>query len=364
MYSGVSGNVAIGANVYSSAKLYVYTNSKIFGLYSVNANTSTGGSKYGVRGEASGNTTDSGYGLYGQSTSIIGDNCGVYGGAGIRSTGTNYGVFGYAANTPGGEAHGGHFQTYGEEGRGVYGLAYDTRDVGNYGGYFETNSGGGMAVYGHANYTGDWATQSNYGGYFVAEGPLGRPMMHKLTIGIYAKGDLWAAKLDGDVRVDGYLSVQEDLTVGGKTTTGVLEITGGSDLAEPFSISGSTEIPKGALVVIDEKNPGQLKLSDQPYDNRVAGVVSGAGGLNPGLTLSQQGITNEGINVALSGRVYALADTSNGSIKPGDMLTTSSNPGYAMKATDRERSYGTVIGKAMSSLEEGKGLVLVLVTLQ
>jgi hypothetical protein len=156
------------------------------------------------------------------------------------------------------------------------------------------------------------------------------------------------------------------LTAGiqGRVSVKVLEIIGGADFAEPFSISDSDQIPKGALVVIDEQNPGQLKLSDRPYDNCVAGVVSGAGGLNPGLTLSQKPVTDGGVNVALSGRVYALADASNGAIKPGDMLTTSSTPGHAMKATDRERSYGTVIGKAMTSLDEGKGLVLVLVSLQ
>jgi len=46
------------------------------------------------------------------------------------------------------------------------------------------------------------------------------------------------------------------------------------------------------------------------------------------------------------------------------MLTTSDTPGYVMKATDPERSYGAVIGKAMSSLQSGEGLILVLVTLQ
>ena len=35
-----------------------------------------------------------------------------------------------------------------------------------------------------------------------------------------------------------------------------------------------------------------------------------------------------------------------------------------MKATDKDRSYGAVIGKAMSPLEQGEGLILVLVTLQ
>lgn len=71
-----------------------------------------------------------------------------------------------------------------------------------------------------------------------------------------------------------------------------------------------------------------------------------------------------GQNVALSGRVYALATAANGPIKPGDLLTTSEVPGHAMKATDFVRWQGAVIGKAMSSLENGEGLVLVLVNLQ
>jgi hypothetical protein len=77
------------------------------------------------------------------------------------------------------------------------------------------------------------------------------------------------------------------LDVAGRTKTCVLEITGGCDLAEPFEISESQPISKGALVIIDEENPGRLKLSYQAYDKRVAGVVSGAGGINPGLTLAE-----------------------------------------------------------------------------
>jgi hypothetical protein len=151
------------------------------------------------------------------------------------------------------------------------------------------------------------------------------------------------------------------LEVIGRTKTNVLEITGGMDLAEPFEISESQPIPKGALVIIDEDNPGRLKLSHRAYDKRVAGVVSGAGGINPGLTLTQEGVLEGGQNVALSGRVYALATATNGPIKPGDLLTTSEVPGHAMKATDQARWPGAVIGKAMSKLEQGEGLVLVLI---
>jgi hypothetical protein len=144
-----------------------------------------------------------------------------------------------------------------------------------------------------------------------------------------------------------------------------ITIEGGSDLAEPFKISAnSNEIPQGAVVVIDDKNPGQLKLSDQSYDTRVAGVVSGANGIHPGIQMQQQGLLEGGKNVALTGRVYVQADTSNGAIQPGDLLTTSNEPGRAMRVSDHARAAGAILGKAMTALQTGQGMVLVLVTLQ
>jgi hypothetical protein len=118
------------------------------------------------------------------------------------------------------------------------------------------------------------------------------------------------------------------------------------------------------VVVIDEANPGHLKLSDQPYDARVAGVISGANGIHPGIQMQQQGLLDGGKNVALTGRVYVQADVSNGTIHPGDLLTTSSTPGHAMKVTDHAKAQGAVLGKAMTGLSEGRGMVMVLVTLQ
>ena len=146
-------------------------------------------------------------------------------------------------------------------------------------------------------------------------------------------------------------------------TVRVLTITGGADIAEPFQMS-SDEIPKGSVVVIDEQKPGHLKLSATAYDTRVAGIVSGANGIKPGISLHQEGAIEGGENVALSGRVYVHADATTGPINPGDLLTTSSTPGHAMKVLDHARAQGAILGKAMTSLEEGKGMVLVLVTLQ
>jgi hypothetical protein len=153
--------------------------------------------------------------------------------------------------------------------------------------------------------------------------------------------------------------------VSNNCSVATLTIRGGADLAEPFEISDAArEVPQGAVVVIDQQNPGHLKISDGPYDTRVAGVVSGANGINPGIQMHQEGLLEGGKNVALTGRVYVQADAAGGAIEPGDLLTTSSIPGHAMKVTDHARAQGAILGKAMTGLSEGHGMVLVLVTLQ
>ena len=151
----------------------------------------------------------------------------------------------------------------------------------------------------------------------------------------------------------------------GRTRTKVLQITGGSDIAEPFEVRGESEVVAGSVVSIDPEVPGGLRLAHSAYDETVVGVISGAGGIRPGLTLTQEGSIADGTwPVALSGRVYVRADARSGAIRPGDFLTTSPHEGYAMKASDVVRRQGAVIGKAMSALDEGTGLVLVLVNLQ
>ena len=62
--------------------------------------------------------------------------------------------------------------------------------------------------------------------------------------------------------------------------------------------------------------------------------------------------------------IYTWVDASYGSIQPGDLLTTSDTVGHTMKVADHAKAEGAIIGKAMTSLIEGKGFVLVLVSLQ
>ncbi len=146
-------------------------------------------------------------------------------------------------------------------------------------------------------------------------------------------------------------------------SVGALTIRGGADVAEPFPMKGQ-EVEPGSVMVIDPDHPGHLMVSERPYDTRVAGIVSGAGGVSPGLSLRQEGVLDEGRNVALSGRVYVKADASDAPIEPGDLLTTGSRPGHAMRVKDSARGTGAILGKAMTGLRDGTGLVLVLVSLQ
>jgi hypothetical protein len=149
----------------------------------------------------------------------------------------------------------------------------------------------------------------------------------------------------------------------GQVVTPVLQITGGADLVEGFDTEGETA-DGGTVLVIDDLRPGRLRASTTAYDPKVAGVVSGANGVQPGIRMGQDGLLAGETPVAMAGRVYVKCSAENGPICPGDLLTTAAIPGHAMRATDRQRANGAVIGKAMSGLQAGKGLVLALVNLQ
>lgn len=161
---------------------------------------------------------------------------------------------------------------------------------------------------------------------------------------------------------------QDALDVNGTVRTGVLRITGGSDLAERFDVAalGSIAPQPGMVVSIDPENPGRLRLSERAYDRTVAGIISGAGGVNSGMVMGQDGSIADGkLPVALTGRVYVMADTREAAIQPGDLLTTADRPGHARRVGDSGRAQGAILGKAMTGLAQGEdGLVLVLVSLQ
>jgi hypothetical protein len=120
-------------------------------------------------------------------------------------------------------------------------------------------------------------------------------------------------------------------------------------------------IEPGTVMVLGEE--GALQPSHQAYDKCVAGVISGANNYKPGIILDKRHLQSGRKPIALLGKVFCKVDASYAPIEIGDMLTTSDNPGYAMKASEPIRAFGAVIGKALKPLESGKGLIPVLVGL-
>jgi hypothetical protein len=161
-----------------------------------------------------------------------------------------------------------------------------------------------------------------------------------------------------------------DVIVRNAEGTETIRLDGGSgdiilsnaDCAEDFEVAPSGCAAPGTVMVLSED--GGVAPSRSPYDRKVAGVVSGAGSLRPGIVLGRQSGARNRCPLALVGRVFCQADASSGPIALGDMLTTSSTPGHAMRAADPIRAFGAVLGKALGGLHSGRGLIPVLVALQ
>lgn len=321
-------------------------------------------------------------------------------GSGIFGQGGSKGVRGYS-NQP--SAVGIYGEAAGSKGKAVYGYASNSGDVTNYGGYFLANGKNGQgghfeakgqysrAVHAENNYSGSevyaalatsgtgvigyhsmgnygWVGTSNYGlygkngnanGYGVygyANGSGGTGVFARASasngVGLYARGGTsgWAADFIGKVRIRNNNLIP------------VMELGEGLDYAEGFDLTEKAGAEPGSVLVIDSDNPGKLTVSTQAYDTRVAGIVAGAKSLGSGVRL---GVGKFDRDVALAGRVYCNVIAAEKSVQPGDLLTTSDIPGFAMKASDSFRANGAILGKAMETLEmRTKGQILVLVTLQ
>jgi hypothetical protein len=135
-----------------------------------------------------------------------------------------------------------------------------------------------------------------------------------------------------------------------------------ADCAEDFDVAEAALTEPGTVMVLDHE--AKLRHSEKAYDKRVAGVVSGAGEYRPAIVLDRQEQQGNRRAIALIGKVFCKVDASDASIEVGDLLTTSATPGHAMKASDPQKAFGAIIGKALGKLDKGRGLIPVLVTLQ
>jgi hypothetical protein len=165
---------------------------------------------------------------------------------------------------------------------------------------------------------------------------------------------VWGSSTGNAGQFEGNVLVTGTITVGGDI---VLQ---NADCAEDFD--AESHVQPGTVVVMDES--GNVRACDSEYATAVVGVVSGAGGLQPGITLDRRESATARTPIALMGKVYCKVDATHSPINIGDLLTTSATQGHAMRASDRSRAFGSVIGKALSGLAQGRAMIPVLVTLQ
>jgi len=187
------------------------------------------------------------------------------------------------------------------------------------------------------------------------------------NVGIGTSSPTAALEVNGVIKLtsgSGASITFADGTVQSTAYTGSTCSSGG-DYAESVDVTGNKgEFEPGDIIVIDPDNPGHFLKSSAPYSSLVAGIYSTKPGyVGRRQTLDPRFAKSE-IPMAMVGIVPTKVTTENGPIRVGDLLVTSSRPGYAMHGTDRDQLTGTVVGKALNSLRSGTGVIEVLVSLQ
>ena len=303
-----------------------------------------GGEAIGVYGYAVADNGTTAYAVKGEAESVPGvksPTCGGY------FSGTNYGVQGVSSG------YGGHF-TCSSVTTGGARAVYATGGL--YVGYFDGAASGSMyGLYVEGTHTGGefigtsfgiQAESDNFGGVFTCTASGSG------TRAIYATGGEYAGYFNGNVYVNGNVTA-----------------TSYSDIAEVYNLREENDIELGDVVVVDTDSSNTLRKSTMPYSRNVAGVISGPE--QAFIIMGKKENLPNDKPLALAGRVICKVTTENGSIKPGDLLVTSSIPGFAMKAEPIGEinghsiyPYGCILGKALESFNGDEGEILILVCLE
>lgn len=334
-------------------------------------NNATSGYGTGILGST--NSPD-GSGVAGRNNAVEGDAKGVYG---ESQSPDGVGVYGCVITTTGTHSSG------------VYGINEATSGSGDgIVGISHSPDAAGVAAYNNATTSG----YGVWGGITAADG-----------VGVYGENFSTAGSANaikgvtsggaavvgwnegGGIGIQGH-SVDGPAVVATSKNSNIIEGFSDSDLEFLVTNSGSVyadsmfSTPAGDFaemlpaqeglepgdVLIIGKD-GKLSRSTMAYQSAVAGVYS----TQPGFLGSAHEAELDGnIPLAIVGVVPVKASDENGLIQPGDLLTTSSTPGYAMKADPIEINgvslypSGVIIGKALEALEDETGVIQILVTLQ
>jgi hypothetical protein len=294
-----------------------------------------GGNGNGIRGYATG----TGLGVYGESEGS--------GGVVGRSSNGN-GVEGYSTNSYGILANSTNADSIHVDGAGQYALniqssGYAAIYVGSSGGsgvYVNSAGGDGMTIY-SATYDGIGVYSAGDDGVHV------RPSIGGVCYRCgWGTSDGFVVLDTGEVRSSvGYATPARDFAV-------MMDVTEEQTVHEP-----------GDVLVASSIGKAMMERSATPYSPAVVGIYSATPGFVGGRSMTDDALAG-GVPVAILGVVSCKVSAENGPIYPGDLLVTSSTPGHAMRADRDSAKPGTILGKALESLDSGTGQIQVLLMLQ
>jgi hypothetical protein len=381
-YSGIYGygNGSGGAGVYGEGYYGVWGYGDEYGVYA-EGDYGVWGYGYsdgvvGVSLENSGagvygySDYTGGWGVYGYSAytggyGVEGD--GYYGSIGVKGySDRTVAVFGfttsmspsiYGENTVDGIG----VEGYVAEGTGVYGVSNGRLGSGVYG----SNTGVGYGVSGFTGYGiavfGYSTASTGYAVYGVAQNG---------GTGVYAEGDNGGVGLfveNGGAIIYGNVTVNGNIYyTGTETHTVLIAQNVGTDSLVPGDM---VSIQDSSQSVAAETPAISVSKSAKEYDTGFIGVVESYYSTSTASTNTTREIQKgDYLHLVTSGIFKSLkVDASYGVVHPGDLLTSSSNPGYAMKAQPVVISgrsiYPTesIIGKSLGTLESGQGSIPVFV---
>jgi hypothetical protein len=321
LYKG--GEVTHVVSVNRSAAPYVHTTGgSMTGTLDIGVVTG-----FGLAASSSGGPSDAG--VWGGS---FGMGWGVYGQGGTGSAG---GVFGTTKDSNGSGVYGQQTSPMGSA-PGVQGVCFSAQGTGVRG-----SADGGIGV--------DGVTKTGVGVRAeVQSGNSGLPLDvasggASANLAVFRVLAVTAARID---------SAGKGFFNGGTQT-------GGADFAESVRVDRpAAELEPGDVMVIDTKAARRFGKSSAADSTLVVGVYSTKPGVlgRPGDVAGARDGAAEEVPLAIVGIVPCKVCDEGGPVRIGDLLATSSVPGYAKKAPASPKE-GTILGKALDAMEKGKGSI-------
>jgi hypothetical protein len=307
-----------------------------------------------VNGPAVWGMGNTGFGVRGDSTGLIGVVGLSTNSIGVAGSGPVFGVFGTSAGASG---YGGYFTSgihragYFKSSSDVkYSLFVDSQDG-------PTQATAALNVVGTIRGEGNLVIGGSKAGYVVDE------MQNADSMNL-EQGDVVVIAEDSSAPVLGRIPVPRIKLAANANDTAVVGVVDQIMYVPDEATRHTYEAQQQADHEAATRSQNNIESKREPMADIQNRISDEAGTLHPDAYATSARPGGYCSVVTLGAYKAVKVDATFGAIRAGDLLTTSSHAGYAMKVTDKAAASGAVIGKALSSLDKGIGTVTVMVTLK